>query len=522
MSFKNNVFRAGTLCCAFWGLPACSASPEQPESGWVEAGAAENVAPSFEEYRETARTSVGDRDVFIVESDMLFDSEEALKRYYDELHVGLQGKSIINKVNGVADSRPNPTNIRYCFVAGWGVDNGTYTAPALASVRTNIQAAMVNWEGIANIRFVYKSNLDGASCNTDGANPGVDFVVTHWNNASTAIGPFPSNTWANQQLKVPTSGISRLLALHELGHALGYRHEHIHSGASPRCDEGGQRIELTSFDTASVMKYSNCTQSLVINGTELSALDATGAHMVYGPPSNNSLYIAQSGLLWRTDNDDGVFKQAGTGDWTGASSATTLGSFIYVIQDEHLWKVNPVTDAITMLGGANWGGPTAMAAINGTLYITQADGLWKITNLSTGAFTRMGTGDWTDATSMAAHGGSLYVIQDSSLWQVSPADGTFSALGAAVWGGVSTMASVGGSLYITQDDGLWKITNLSTGAFVRMGTGDWTNATSMTALDGRLYVVQDEHLWKVNPADGSFSALGGASWAGPTVMTAMP
>ncbi len=522
MSFKKPMFRAIALCCVFWSLAGCSASPDQPNGDWTEANPTESAALSFEDYREMARQSQDGHDVFMVEGDMLFDTEAALKTYYDEQHVDLENKSIINKVNGVADTRPNPTNIRYCFVAGWGANNGTYTAPALAGVRTNIQAAMANWEGIANIKFVYKSNLDGASCTTSGANPGVDFVVAHWNNASTAVGPFPSNSWANQKLKVPTSGISRLLAVHELGHTLGYRHEHIHSGASPRCDESGERIELTEFDTDSVMKYSNCTVGAGINGTELSTLDAKGAHMIYGPPSNDSLYIAQGGLLWRTDNDDGVYQQAGTGDWTDATSAATLGSFIYIIQDSSLWKVNPVSDAITQLGNLDWSGPTAMAAINGTLYITQGNGLYKITNLSTGAATQMGTGDWTNTTSMAAHNGSLYAIQDSSLWQVNPANGSANPLGDAVWGGVSTMASIGGNLYITEDDGLWKITNLSTGAFVRMGTGDWTDATSMTALGTKLYIVQDSTLWKVTPSTGSAAPLGGVEWAGPTVMTAMP
>lgn len=523
MSFKKSMLRASSLSCVFALLAACSAGQDQvsPE-GWTEESASQAASLSFEEYREVARHSLDGRDVFIVEGDMLFSTEEALRTYYDELHVDAASKSIINKVNGVADLRPNPTNIRYCFVAGWGQNNGTYTAPALADVRTNIQAAMANWESIANINFVYRSNLDGAACNTNGANPGVDFVITHWNSANTGIGPFPSNPWVDQQLKVPTSGMSRRFALHELGHALGFRHEHIHTGATPRCDEGGTRTELTAFDTLSVMKYSNCSVSMGINNTELSALDATGAHKVYGPTTSNSLYIVQDGAIWRTDNDDGVYKTASSADWSGASSAATLGNFFYVIQNSHLHKVNPVDGSFTLLGGPAWPGQTTMAAINGTLYITQDDGLWKITNLTTGAFTRMGSTDWTGATSMAALGTSLYVVQDSHLHKVNPADGSFVVLGGAAWPGATTMASVGGNLFITQDDGLWKITNLTTGAYTRLGSADWSGATSMTALDGRLYVVQADHLHRVEPSTGAYDVLGGAAWTGPTVMTAVP
>jgi hypothetical protein len=86
---------------------------------------------------------------------------------------------------------------------------------------------------------------------------------------------------------VPAStGITRLLAIHELGHTIGLRHEHINPAATPFCSEGDTHYRiLTSFDTLSCMKYANCMTGNGINGTEISALDGLGTRSLYGAPA---------------------------------------------------------------------------------------------------------------------------------------------------------------------------------------------------------------------------------------------
>jgi hypothetical protein len=71
---------------------------------------------------------------------------------------------------------------------------------------------------------------------------------------------------------------------HELGHVLGFRHEHIRSQAPPSCPDEtlNDTLDLTQYDPQSVMHYF-CggvgSKELAITET-----DRIGAQVVYGPP----------------------------------------------------------------------------------------------------------------------------------------------------------------------------------------------------------------------------------------------
>lgn len=84
---------------------------------------------------------------------------------------------------------------------------------------------------------------------------------------------------------------------HELGHVLGFRHEHIREGAPLSCEERYQSsqhgdttdhtTDLTPYDAASVMHYM-CPGVVMKNPTwQISKQDRIGAQAVYGSPDGS-------------------------------------------------------------------------------------------------------------------------------------------------------------------------------------------------------------------------------------------
>jgi len=270
---KRPIFALTTILGGFGGCDSLEDSPVKA------------AVPTYEAFEaSTEQVSVGEHTYYLVESDILLDGPEQLGDYYDERY-GSDFRSIVNLAGGVRDVRSNPMNITYCFVGGWGQNQGSYTAPALDPVRNAIAAAAAQWEAAGPVNFVYRPERDGAGCSASGPNA-VSFVVRHWSDPGTATGAFPS--LADQALQVPVVGIDTLLAVHELGHILGLRHEHIHSGASPRCVEDNSFEELTAYDAQSAMRYSDCRYGNYIAGNPVSALDAQGIQELYGGGSTGN------------------------------------------------------------------------------------------------------------------------------------------------------------------------------------------------------------------------------------------
>ncbi len=71
------------------------------------------------------------------------------------------------------------------------------------------------------------------------------------------------------------------LMLHELGHVLGLRHEHIHEEAGDDCFNEADPFEtITDYDPLSIMHYSNCGPKYLRNFV-LSDLDKEGVSQLY-------------------------------------------------------------------------------------------------------------------------------------------------------------------------------------------------------------------------------------------------
>jgi len=230
--------------------------------------------------------------VYIANGDEMFEDLDALRDFYDEWRGERIGSEMvgsieqglaINRVGGADDrwTSSQALNLTYCISQpGFG---GNYNTMVNA-----MNSAGGAWEGAARVNFIHRAQFDG---NCLGANSSqVVFRVLRTSGQSyLARAFFPSSSWSNQTVVVDQSSFGNIspwtltgILRHELGHTLGFRHEHTRPEAGT-CFENNSWRAVTTYDSASVMHYPQC------NGSQggdlvLTTRDRQGAASVYGSP----------------------------------------------------------------------------------------------------------------------------------------------------------------------------------------------------------------------------------------------
>lgn len=234
--------------------------------------------------------------IWIVDGDVPITSEKALEAFY-EAAVKLpdpnalngppklgtkKGQLILNRFNNTDDVWP-PTrqcNIRYCV------------SRSSSGVRYNqIVAAMAEassaWSANAGVKLVHVVGED-SSCT--GGNAKVDFDVQvvmgqpylarafFPNESRGARNVFINNSSFSVDPPLTLAGILR----HELGHTLGFRHEHTRPETGT-CFEDNSWKPLTPYDSESVMHYPQCN-GMAGWALNLTVLDINGSVAAYGGP----------------------------------------------------------------------------------------------------------------------------------------------------------------------------------------------------------------------------------------------
>jgi len=196
------------------------------------------------------------------------------------------------------DRRDNVWNVREKLALTWCW--GEFTSPALFdAVEPAVLEAMQRWESATDVNFIHRADLDGAACDPltgdvlfdirQGAPPG--FLAAAFFPDEPAQG---RSFRLNASAATTDQGIVHV-CLHELGHVLGYWHEH----ARPPADDsavclltGGAPSQwrgVTSPDEASVMGYPFCPG---IDEAEqvLSPRDRDGARYTYQLPAASTRF----------------------------------------------------------------------------------------------------------------------------------------------------------------------------------------------------------------------------------------
>lgn len=267
--------RLGQLALASAALLTASLAAA---AGAPAVAATESDIPSFSEFQSQTYRDADQQ--YIVNGDEPVQTTGDLKSFYDKLvapESTLSEGLVVNTVGGVDDkwSATQVRNLTYCVSTKFG------------SRYTDVVNAMTSgaglWEAASAADFIHVPSQD-ASCNT--RNKTVLFSVEPVSTTQyIARAFFPSTPKRSRNVLIDdsiwTSGSwtpTNILG-HELGHTLGFRHEHTRP-ESGTCFEDNNWRPLTPYDSASIMHYPQCNGSS--DDLSMTASDRQGVAALYG------------------------------------------------------------------------------------------------------------------------------------------------------------------------------------------------------------------------------------------------
>ncbi|MGE3547336.1 MAG: matrixin family metalloprotease, partial [Kofleriaceae bacterium] len=213
----------------------CSTSPDLGSTAGM----------SFEEFRASVQSQRDAKGTYTLEWDLPIRGDQQL---YDYWLRSRQGGLTVYNIGGedIVWNNTQKKHLTYCI-------GSTFSATQKAAIAAAmVQATDNGWSKMADVKFVHVAAQDGVGCTA--ANNAVMFDVNLYNSNGQFLARafFPNDTREDRNVLVDPDSfdpsldwpLSNIMG-HELGHTLGFRHEHIRSPGQ-ECPEDDDFRAITS------------------------------------------------------------------------------------------------------------------------------------------------------------------------------------------------------------------------------------------------------------------------------------